>query len=213
VVALGPVASAEQELDDDAPLGGRRLVSAYARSMAEAGELALAAAARMDVVVASPAVVFGSSHAGSNSLHFLRRIVRGTLGPISPPGSLSVVGLQDAANGILLVLARGARGRRYLLAESAWGLHALLTLACELAGRRPPSVRMPARAWGLLVGAAALVDTVARSDRATPEALALLGLHFRFHARRARAELGWAPQDLRAVLAPVIAELAREERA
>jgi dihydroflavonol-4-reductase len=212
VVALGPVASPEGELDDDAPLGGKGLDSAYARTKAEAEELALAAAERMDVVVASPAVVFGASSAASNSLHFVRRVVRGTLGPFSPPGSLSVVGLDDAAEGILRVLTRGARGRRYLLAESAWSLHALLALACELAGRPPPRVRLPECSWRLLVGVAALADRVVESERATPEALALLGLHFRFRARRARSELGWAPQDLRTVLAPVVAALAREGR-
>jgi dihydroflavonol-4-reductase len=211
VVALGAVPDAAHELDDDAPLGGKQLDCAYARTKAEAEELVLAAAARRDVVVASPAVVFGSSGAAANSLHFVRRVVRGTLGPLSPPGSLSVVGLDDAAEGILLVLERGARGRRHLLAESAWSLHALLSLACELAGRRPPRARVPPDLWRIVVGAAALANRIVPSERATPEALALLGMHFRFCARRARVELGWRPRDLRSVLAPIVAELLHED--
>jgi dihydroflavonol-4-reductase len=210
VVALGPVARADQELGDDAPLGGRALDSAYARTKAEAEELALAASPALDVVVASPAVVFGRSGAASNSLHFLRRVVRGTLGPLSPPGSLSVVGLADAAEGILLVLERGTRGRRYLLAESAWLLADLLALASKLAGRSGRRVRVAPALWRALVRAAELAERVSKSERATPEALALLGLHFRFRAARARAELGWSPRPFPELLREIVAELAAE---
>lgn len=210
VVVLGPVARADQELDDDAPLGGHALDSAYARTKAEAEELALSASSALDVVVASPAVVFGSSGTASNSLHFLRRVVRGKLGPLSPPGSLSVVSLADAAAGILLVLDRGARGQRYLLAESAWRLRDLLALASELAGRVGPRVCLPPFLWRKLVLAAALTERVVPSVRATSEALALLGLHFRFRAARARDELGWVPRPFSEVLAEILLALAAE---
>lgn len=204
VVALGPVASPEEVLDDDAPLRGAGLDSAYARTKAEAERLALAAASELDVVVASPAVVFGCSRAASNSQHFVARAARGRLGPVCPPGSLSVVGLADAARGIELVLARGQRGRRYLLAESAWRLRELVALACALAGRRPPWLVVPSGGWRALVALAGLAERVVPSERATPEALALLGLHFRFEARRARTELGWAPRPFQEVLAGVV---------
>ena len=207
VVALGPVARPDQVLEDNAPLRGVELDSAYARTKAAAEELALAAARTLDVVVASPAVVFGCSHVPSNSLHFVARAVRGRLGPFCPPGSLSVVGLADAACGIELVLARGVRGRRYLLAESAWRLHDLLGLACRLAGRRPPGLVLPVPAWRALVALARLGDRVFPSTRATPEALALLGLHFRFEARRARAELGWNPRAFPEVLTEIVEQV------
>jgi dihydroflavonol-4-reductase len=135
-------------------------------------------------------------------------VVHGTLGPLSPPGSISVVGLHDAAQGILLVLDRGERGRRYLLSESAWRLHDLLSLACRFAGRAPPRGSVPPALWRALVGAVALIDRVAPSPRATPEALALLGMHFRFRARRARAELGWSPRPFPEILGAIVAELA-----
>lgn len=213
VVALGPVARADQELDDDAPLAGGAVDSAYARTKAEAEALVLGARDALDVVVASPAVVFGAAGSASNSLHFLRRVLRGTLGPLSPPGSISVVGLADAAQGILLVLERGVRGRRYLLSESAWRLHELLTLACRCAGRAPPRGTVPRPLWRALVGAAALADRLAPSERATPEALALLGLHFRFRARRARTELGWRPRPFAEILGETVMALRAEEGA
>lgn len=207
VVALGAVPSPRDELDDDAPLGGLLLASAYARTKAQAEELALAASGTLDLVVASPAVVFGVSGANSNSLHFLRRVLGGRLGLVSPPGSLSVVGLSDTVEGILLVLERGTRGHRYLLSESAWELKDLLALACEHAGRARPWGRVPRPAWKALVSAAALVDVLAPRERVTPEALAMLGLHFRFRARRARAELGWRPTPFRDVMAELVTRL------
>src|SRR5262249_37092674 len=150
------------------------------------------------------AVVFGVSGGASNSLHFLQRLLRGTLGPLSPPGSISVVGLADAAEGVVSVLERGARGRRYVLSEAAWRLHDLLTLASRCAGRTPPRGTVPRPLWSLLVGVTALADRIVASERATPEALALLGLHFRFRSRRARAELGWSPRPFADVLGSIV---------
>lgn len=205
VVALGPVRDPSASLDDDAPLAGRALDSAYASTKAEAELLALEAAAELDLVVASPAVVFGASGERSNSTHFLERVRRGTLGPLCPPGSLSVVGLEDAADGILRVLAHGRRARRYLLSESAWTLRDLLRLASRLVGRPGPRAAVPPSAWSALVAGARAWNRLRPSERATPEALALLGMHFRFEARRARSELGWGPRSFEDVLRQVLA--------
>jgi dihydroflavonol-4-reductase len=213
VVALGPVARVQECKHDDAELGRLELDSAYASTKARAEELALAASRMQDVVIASPAVVFGIAGSRSNSLHFLARAVRGGLGPLAPPGSLSVVSLADTVDGLERVLARGRRGARYLLAESAWRLADLLTLACRAAGTRPPLATVPAPLWRGVVAAAGLLDRLRAAERVTPESLALLGLHFRFEARRARAELGWSPRPFPAVLAEIVAWLAQAERA
>jgi dihydroflavonol-4-reductase len=211
VVALGPVASTQEALDDDAPLGGLELDSGYARTKAEAEELALAAAATLDVVVASPAVVFGQGTGQSNSFHFLRQAVRGTLGPLSPPGSVSVVGLEDTARGIRLALEHGVRARRYVLSESSWRVSELLRFASARVGRRGPRWTAPPALWRLLGVPARLGDALFPEARATSEALALLGLHFRFQATRARTELGWRPRPITDVLGELLEALVREE--
>lgn len=200
VVALGCAADESAWLGDDAALAGHLLRCGYARTKCAAEELVLAATSELDVVVASPAVVFGPTPRGSNTLRFLGRVARGALGPLSPPGSLSVVGLADAAEGIALALERGARGRRYLLSESTWTLLDLLRLASEAFGRAGPRWRLGAGAWSVLVAGAELVDRLRPMEHATPEALRLLGLHFRFRARAAREELGWSPRAFTAVL-------------
>lgn len=211
VVALGPVATAREAKDDGAELGGLALASAYAATKARAEELARAASDALDVVIASPAVVFGRATRGSNSSHFLRRAVRGGLGPLAPPGSLSVVSLEDTVAGLLLALERGQRGARYLLVESAWRLEELLALACRAAGTRPPRGSVPRPLWNVVVAAARVVDRVRPAQRVTPESLALLGMHFRFEGRRARAELGWKPRPFAEVLQEIVAALGAEE--
>jgi dihydroflavonol-4-reductase len=211
VVALGAVSDPASFLEDDAALGGLQLDCAYARTKAQAEELVAAASDALDVAIASPAVVFGRSGEGSNSGHFLERLAQGSGALLSPPGSLSVVGLEDTADGIVAVLERGVRGRRYLLAESAWSLSEILALACRLLGRKGPRITVPAPPWRALAALLAIVDPLVQARRATPEAVRLLGLHFRFRARRAREELGWTPVPFPAVLEEVLAEL-RERR-
>jgi dihydroflavonol-4-reductase len=205
VAALGVVSSPEDRLEDDAPLGGLSLDSAYARTKARSEELV--AGAGLEVVVASPGVIFGTSTRDSNSRHFLERAARGALGPLAPPGSISVVGLEDTARGIVAALERGTPGRRYLLVESTWRLLDLLRLVARLAGRRGPRAALPAPLWRALTGALGLLDPLVRAERATPEALRLAGLHFGFRARRAREELGWSAEPIERVLERSLADL------
>jgi dihydroflavonol-4-reductase len=115
------------------------------------------------------------------------------------------VALVDTVEGIRLVLDRGTRGRRYLLSESTWRLGELLRLASRAAGRSGPRGRVPPPVWRALVAALAVLDRISPAEHATPEALALLGRHFRFRARRAREELGWTPRPFPEVLAEIVA--------
>jgi dihydroflavonol-4-reductase len=206
VVALGPVAAPDAFLEDDAELGGLQLECRYARTKARAEQLVAEACNGLDAVIASPAVVFGRGQ-GSNSTHFLERLARGSLSRISPPGSVSVVGLEDTAAGIVAVLERGTRARRYLLAESAWTLRDLMHLACRALDRDGPRAAVPLALWRSFAGLLALADPLLRAERATPEAMRMLGLHFRFRARRAREELGWSPKPFADVLGSIVADL------
>ena len=119
------------------------------------------------------------------------------------PGSLSVVGVQDVAAGILLALASGRHGRRYLLTDENLRLGELLlriqrTLRPD--GPHPGLLHLGPGAWRGLVAASRLVDRVKPQHVVTPTALELLGLHFRFDSSRARGELGWTTRPFDEVL-------------
>jgi nucleoside-diphosphate-sugar epimerase len=124
-----------------------------------------------------------------------------------------VVTLDDVVDGLDLVLARGQRGARYLLAESAWRLEELLRAATRAAGTRAPLGSVPGPLWHAIVGAAWVLDRLRPAERVTPESLALLGMHFRFEARRARGELGWRPRPFGEALPEIVAALAGRGRA
>lgn len=212
VVAAGRAPDASTTRDEDAPYDGAELRAHYVTTKRAAEDLALAATPESDVVAVLPGAIFGPGPRPSNTARFLERFAAGGLGPFAPPGSLSVVGVDDVAEGILLALERGARGRRYLLVESCHTLRELYALAAEVLGRRPPVATVPAPLWRAVVAGAALVDRLHPLELTTPQSLRLLGVHFRFDATRARTELGWRPEPFRAVLERTVAWLRREGR-
>ena len=205
VVACGFAPDGRTELTEEVAFNGARLRSGYVTTKRHAEVLALALSVPPEVVSCLPGAVFGPSPSGSNTTRFLQHIERGTLGPFAPPGSLSVVGVADVARGIRLALERGRHGRRYLLCESNLTLRELQTRAARALGVRPPRASVPPWLWRGVVGAASLVSRVRPLEEATPEALRLLGTHFRFSAARAREELGWRPRPFDEVLAETVA--------
>ncbi len=210
VVAVGTAPDARTAVDETHAFDGARLRCAYVTTKREAEELVLAAADELDVVAVAPGAIFGPAPEPSNTTRFLARVARSRLPLPAPPGSLSVVGVEDVAEGVRLALERGARGRRYLLTESNWTHGELLQLALQTLGRpgRRPRVLRPL--WRALVAVAAVVDRLTPLDLVTPESLRLLGEHFRFDSTRARVELGWRPRPFPQVLARTVAWMRAE---
>jgi nucleoside-diphosphate-sugar epimerase len=213
VVAVGHSPDARSVLDEDAVWNGADSGCDYMITKRRAEELALAAADELDVLAVNPGAIFGGAHGRSNTTTFLKRIAAGRAGPAAPPGSLSAVGLRDVAGGIVLALERGVRGRRYLLTERNATHAELFELVASAVGARAPRRTAPRPLWSAVVGAASLADRVRPLELATPQALRLLGLHFRFDSSRARTELGWEPEPFEEVLARSAAELRGDGRA
>jgi dihydroflavonol-4-reductase len=170
-----------------------------------AEELVLARPA-LDVVVVNPGAIFGPAERESNTVRFLRKLQAGRM-PLAPPGALSVVGVEDVARGCILALARGQRGRRYLLVESVHACDALFEMAARALGGRPPLATVPRVLWPAVVASIRLLDAVVPQELVTPQSLKMLGLRFAFSAARARSELGWTPRPFPEVLAATIAGL------
>jgi len=202
VVAVGPAAGAEDELDEDSAFDGDRLRCDYVDTKREAERLALAAAGDLEVVVVNPGAVFGPARSLSNTSHFLETLIeRPWTGLVAPPGSMSCVGVSDVARGIVSALRAGRSGRRYLLTECNLRLDELYRRVLAACGRPPRVLRVPPPAWRAVVAASRVVDRIRPASLATPQSLGLLGAHFRFSSRRAHAELGWSPAPFDEVLA------------
>lgn len=193
VVAVGVAPGPEGVLDEDAPWNGARLGD-YARTKRAAEEAALSFARDdLDLCVVNPGAIFGPQAPHSNTTRFVEGVHQRRFGPFAPPGSLAVVGVEDVARGVLLALERGQRGRRYLLTHESLRLFEVLTAVAGVLGVRGPSITVRPALWGVLVGAVRAWNKVRVSEELTPQALHLLGSHFRFDASRARQELGWTP--------------------
>lgn len=206
VVAVGYAADAHSALDEDAPYNGAALQVDYVTTKRAAEDLALAAA-ELDVVVASPGAIFGLGPVVPNSTIFLQRVAQRRVGPLAPPGSIAAVGVEDVADGIARALAHGRRGARYLLTEENLTHAELMTRAALLLGVPPPRGTAPRALWRAVCALAVPWDRVRPAQAATPQALRMLGTHFRFDSKRARLELGWSPRPFSEVLASTLEEL------
>jgi dihydroflavonol-4-reductase len=205
VVAVGSTREERGANDEDAPFVARHLRSAYVHTKRAAEELVLAAQGRLEVVVVNPGAIFGPAVVPSNSARLLESLARRNLPIPVPPGSLAVVGLDDVAAGIELALRNGRAGRRYLLTESNWRIDELLAFVLREMDGRPRLVRTPHVVFRTAARFSRLVDAVAPFEIVTPDALELLGEHYRFDSSRARRELGWAPRPFAEVLRATVA--------
>lgn len=201
VVAVGVADSAEGALDEDAEFNGSALACPYVTTKRAAEDFALAATPDLQVVVANPGAIYGPSPRISNTTRFLLAVRDGALGPLLPPGSMGVVGLDDVVAGCAAALELGRDRRRYILNESNWLISEVVALARAAWGLPAQSGRRcPPALWSVAVAGAGLVDRFRALDGLTPQSMRLLGEHFRFDGARARAELNWKPAPFADVL-------------
>jgi dihydroflavonol-4-reductase len=208
VVAVG-YAKGPGLVNEDASFNGQELRCDYVDSKRAAEEMVLSAAGQLDVVCTNPGAIFGASGRPSNTQRLVRMIAGGKAGVgwFAPPGEQSVVGLGDCAEGCLLAMERGRRGRRYILAESVVSHFEMMgRIAEEIGGRGPRWVVAPG-VWRCVVLASEVVDRVVAGEYLTPQTLRLAGVRMSFDGARARGELGWEPEPFDAVLRRMVEEM------
>jgi len=185
----------------------------YTRSKRLAEDAALAAAAAgLDVVIASPSVPIGPGDrnrtppAAMLSL-FLRR------GPaFFLPCVLNFVDVRDVAAGLVLAAERGRSGERYILGGENWTLRELLDRLEPATGRRIVGVPIPtAVAMATAVGAEWAADRVTgRTPVATREGVRIARRSSPLDLGKARRELGYAPRPMEQALADAVDWLSGE---
>lgn len=206
VVAVGE-ARGVPHVDESVNFNLGHLGVHYTDTKRAAEELVLARRAEMDVVVVNPGAIFGVVEGKSNTVRFIRRMAQGRVPIAAPPGTISVVGVEETAAGTIAALERGRRGERYILVESFVSTRELFDrIAAEVGSR---SVRFTVPSWVLscLVPLVQVVDLVIPLDFTPPQALKMLGRELRLDASKARRELGWNPRPFAEVLRATIAGL------
>ena len=142
----------------------------------------------LPVVIAQPGQVYGpGDHSGIGAL--FRRAAAGKL-PVLTFGDLglSLVHVDDVADGIVHLLDRGRAGQAYVLGGELARLRDAVRVMAALAGKPAPRFEVPP---SLLRLAARLRPDVAEVVRSAD------GVTFWASDAKARAELGWDPRSLR----------------
>ncbi len=170
----------------------------YERSKQRAEELVLNEASKgIEVVIANPASVFGPGPGGTGLDRMIRDGIRSRL-PATPPGGMTLVYVDDVADGHLAAFERGVPGERYILADGYARCREIVEASVEAAGRGrvPPSLPVP-----LARGLAGVGEAVSKLIRRPPlmarGELEFLLWQARADSSKAQAELGFQPTEWR----------------
>ena len=195
-----------------AALDPDNLIGAYKRSKYLAEQVALEEArAGLPVVIVNPSTPVGPGDVKPTPTgRMVLDAARGRI-PAYVETGLNVVHVDDVAAGHLLAAERGRIGERYILGGENLELSALLALIAEVAGRKPPRIRLPI---GPLVPVAIGAEWFARLTGRTPaltrETLAMARKKMFFSSEKAEAELGYRARPAREAIVDALAWV-REE--
>jgi dihydroflavonol-4-reductase len=160
----------------------------YADAKHAAEVEALRAAARgLEVVVASPAHVFGRGDERRSSTEVVRRFLLRRI-PAYGDGALNIVDVEDVAAGLLLCDERGVPGERYILGTRNYIWQRLFGELERVSGVEGPQVRLPVSA------ALALAEASVRAPGPTlitPGEIRSAAHWWTYRSAKARRDLGW----------------------
>ncbi len=135
-------------------VGDRRVGKPVERALWREGEVYRAIARGLDAVMLNPTVVVGDGFQGIDLDLLEEELASGR--PVATLGGVevAVVGAEDVVRAVMAALARGRRGRRYLVNAGEVALVEMVRRAAQTVGRQPPrrewSARWVRQGFGLL---------------------------------------------------------------
>ncbi len=147
-----------------------------------------------EVVVVLPSLLLGPGDEALSStedvLRFLRREI-----PATPPGGLALVDVRDAAAGLVAAMERGRAGERYLLNAANLPISTFFEMLEKVSGvSRPPLFVPRGRLAEISATALSSVERLLGLKGGESIAFDMACHHWYVDARKARAELGFAPR-------------------
>ncbi len=205
VAALGPTGG---KLAGETQKNDGRYRSLYEKTKAEAHDVATSFAKRgVPVRIGMPGTVYGPEDPSLVG-RFYRELVRGMvrIGGFDAM-SMTLVHVEDAADGLFRCSTRGRAGESYILGADVLTMGQWVALMCDLTGIARPIWSAPD---GLIKAAAPLLAPLARLAGLPPavvtEGVAMsAGLTWAFSGEKARRELGWRPRAIDVGLAETLA--------
>jgi dihydroflavonol-4-reductase len=187
----GPVPGRLATEEDEPPEW--ELKVAYKRTKLASERLALQAGA---IVVNPTAPIGDGDRKPTPTGRMVANVARGRMPAYLGTTGLNLVDVRDVARGHVLALERGEPGERYILGGVNLPLGEIFAAIAELAGRKPPRMRVP-----YAVARAAAAVRLANAD-----AVLLARLPMYFTSAKARDKLGYAPGPVQPALARAVAE-------
>lgn len=183
--------------DETTPVSLADMAGPYKKTKFLAEQEALAFARRgLHVVIVNPTAPVGEADwrptpTGKIIVDFLRGAM-----PAYLDTGLNLVDAADVAEGHLLAAQRGVSGGRYILGARNLTLREILETLGRIAGRKPPSIRLPYRAaWVYGALSTAWANLSGRAPRAPLDAVRLAAKKMWVRSDKARRELGYDPSD------------------
>lgn len=131
-----------------------------------------------------------------------------------PDLGLSMVHVEDVADGVLLALDKGAIGESYVLGGEITTMRGVIETAGKVAGRKPPKRAMPTGMLKLMVPAGPLVGKVMGQPPNLRELISSAdGVTFWARHDKAAAQLGYSPRGLEQGLRETLAAEGRLPKA
>lgn len=193
--------------DETTPVTEDALIGPYKRSkyLAEQAVLEMARGG-LPVVIVNPSTPVGPRDIKPTPTGRLIADAASGRMPAYLDTGLNVVHVDDVAEGHLLALERGRIGERYILGGENLPLAALLALVAEMAGRRPPLLRLnEAVLWPVALVSEGLARVAGIEPLVTRDHLRMARKKMFFSSAKAEAELGYRHRPAREAVAEAVA--------
>ena len=207
VAALGLIGDGSVS-DETTPAREADFIGIYKRSkfLAERAVLELAQRDNLPVVVVNPAAPVGPRDIKPTPTGKMILDTAAGRVPAYIDTGLNIVHVDDVAEGHVLALERGRIGERYILGGENMLLKDVLALVASVAGRRPPSIRLPE---GVVWPAAFLMEKFAGLTGIPPlmtrDHLKMARKKMFYSSAKAMAELGYSPRPVRQAVEDAVA--------
>ena len=198
---IGAIArSHDKPATEDMPFNWEHLGGDYIRSRVQAEELVLKYAREKNL----PAVAMCVSNTYGKADWQLTPhgalvadAAKGKL-PLTMKGACTeVVGVEDAAQALILAGEKGRIGERYIISESYVDMDDLYRLAAETTGAKPPRMQIPLFVAYLLAGINDVITRIIRKETVMRViSIRLMHIMTPMDHSKAQRELGWHPRPI-----------------
>ncbi|CAA2142307.1 hopanoid-associated sugar epimerase [Hyphomicrobium sp. ghe19] len=180
--------------DETMPLDEAHAIGAYKKSKVLAERLVerMISEERLPAVIVNPSTPIGPRDVRPTPTG--RIVVEAASGrmPAYVDTGLNLVHVDDVANGHVAALKHGRIGERYILGGQDMTLGEMLAVIARLAGRRPPSIKLPRQLiYPIAYGVEAMARMTGREPFATVDGLRMAKYKMFFSSAKAARELGY----------------------